>query len=235
MTRANPIDPTPADTTVQPVPRGRSTQPAARATWQADTRLVGGFALIAVGLLWSAERAGWLNVTATAVLATATLIVGIGLIVGSRHEEHPNLIALGFVLTLLTAATASASLEGLQGGVGDRSIAVVDPADLDTDYEQGVGSLVLDLRELELNEPVADLHLNVGVGELTVLLPTDTAIDVRARATIGEVTIPDRATGGLGVGVDERFQSTDFASSERRLTIEANVFIGSVEIEEWSP
>ncbi len=213
-----------ANETKVPAPIGDSSP------WSAflgDSRLVIGLAFIVIGLLWGAERAGLIEISATAVLAAATLIVGIALVVGSRHRELPNLIVVGFVFTLLTAATAAAPLEGFQGGIGEVTIEVAEAAELDEEYDLGIGSLTIDLSRLDGDGTVNDLVVNVGIGEATIIVPSDVDVVVRSRAGVGKVTLFGQTAEGIGV--DQQYSSPE-AGSARQLTIEANVFLGTVEV-----
>lgn len=191
-------------------------------------RLILGSVLIVVGLLWTAERAGWIELSATAVLALATMIVGCSLMALARSGGHTGLSVFGISLAVATALTAAAPLEGFQGGVGDRTIQVNTAADLKSDYDLSAGSLVLDLSELTWEGDVDPVEVNVGLGELVVYVPDDVAVKVRARSGAGDVTVFDQT--GEGLFVDERYASPDFDSAARRITIEANVFLGSVEV-----
>lgn len=186
--------------------------------------------LILVGALWAADRAGWVDTTATAVLAAATLVVGLTLMARARYRGDPVLVLVGTVLATVTALTAAAPIDGFQGGLGDRTIRPLGLADLEPSYELGAGSLVVDLRRLDWQDRHPTLRANVGFGDLVILLPSGAAVDVRAQAAVGEVIAVDRADDGLFL--EEHYRSEGFDRSGRRITIEANVFMGSVAVVE---
>ncbi|MDH4116636.1 MAG: cell wall-active antibiotics response protein [Acidimicrobiia bacterium] len=200
------------------------TQPRAIST----AKIVSGGALVLIGLLWLAERAGWVDVTVTAVFGLATLFVGIGTMVASRSGEHAGLVALGAILALLTVFTTLAPVEGFQGGVGDRFFQVRAAADLESDYDLAMGKMTIDLTDLEPVPGSLRFDANVGIGDLVIRVPEGLAVEVEAHAGIGQVVILGESDDG--VGVDRQFRSEGYATAERKISIRADVFIGQVEV-----
>ncbi len=193
-----------------------------------DEGAIVGAVLVVVGILWGAERAGWLDLSATAVLALATCAVGVAAVVRSFDGEYPGLITVGIVLAVIAALTAAAPFEGFQGGIGDRTIAPETAADLGTDYELGAGRMVVDLRDLDDLASAQELELNVGFGELIVHVPPGMAVAVEAEAGAGDVVLFGRTSDGVFVHDESRTPGFDQATG--RLHIEANVLFGTVEV-----
>ena len=209
-------------------PTERPPTPQVAARSNAGQVILGGV-LVLVGLLWAAERADWVDLSATAVMALATVTIGVALMIRSFDGDHPGLIVFGFVTAALTALTAAAPFEGFQGSIGNRTVEVARVADLEADYELGAGSLVIDLRRLDWRQELDKVTVNVGIGELLVRVPPDVAVDVEARAGAGTVTILDEPSAE-GILVDQTFKSADSNDEDRRLRIEANVLVGTVEV-----
>jgi hypothetical protein len=95
----------------------------------------------------------------------------------------------------------------VKGGVGEITVKIASGADL-------------------------DLEVGGGVGELHVELPPDAAVRLRAHTGIGEVKVPRRLTriegsgqpfGGSGV-----WETADYASAARKITIEAQGGVGEL-------
>lgn len=191
-------------------------------------QLVTGGVMILIGLLWLLERTGAVDLNATAVLAIGTMIVGISLMVLARRGPHTGLIVFGTALGLITLLTATAPLEGFQGGVGDRSVEVTSVEDIEPDYNLSMGTLTVDVSELENLNGATSLSASVGMGELVVRVPEGIAIEVKARSGAGEVRIFDRSADGMGV--NETYRSPGFADEADTLTLDVSVFLGTVEV-----
>jgi hypothetical protein len=191
-------------------------------------RIVAGSALVVIGVLWLLEQTGLVDFTVTAVLALGTGVVGVGLMLLAGRGPHRGLIVFGTVLALITTITASAPLEGFQGGVGERIIEVNAAEDIRPNYNLAMGTLTLDLRDLTGLETSTAVTASVGLGELVIRVPADTAVDVRARAGAGEVAIFGRTVDGMGI--DETYQTPGLVEGAEILVIKAEVFMGTVEV-----
>ncbi|MCZ3386262.1 MAG: LiaF-related protein, partial [Actinomycetia bacterium] len=63
----------------------------------------------------------------------------------------------------------------------------------------GIGELTLDLRRLDLTEPV-EIDASLGAGELRVLLPADVAVTMTADVAVGTIEVPgERTLDGVDV------------------------------------
>ena len=200
--------------------------PASRGT--PTPQLVAGGVMILIGLLWLLERIGAVDFTVTAVLAIATMIVGVSLMALARRGAHTGLIIFGTALGLVALLTAAAPLEGFQGGVGDRLVEITTVADIEPDYNLSMGKLTIDLTELADFEGEATLNASVGMGELIVRVPQNVGVEVMGRSGAGEVEIFGQRVDGMGV--DETYRSPGFEDSENTLFLDIAVFLGRVEV-----
>ena len=191
-------------------------------------QLVGGGVLVLVGALWLLERVGWVDISATAVLALATMVTGIALMLVSREGSHGGLVVFGTILALITLGTALAPVEGFQGGIGDRTVVINSIDELGPDYDLAMGTLTLDLRGVDDLAALTDVSASVGMGELVVRVPPGTLVDVDARVGAGEVEILGRATDG--VGIDERYRSPGIDAADESMALHLEVFTGRVEV-----
>lgn len=191
-------------------------------------RAVAGAVLIAVGIVWLAERLGWIAVSPAILLPLAVAAIGIVAVAGSFDGPRPGLIVAGSLLALLTAATAAFPYGAVRAeawsGVGDRTVVVASSGDLASPYRLGVGSLTVDLSRLTVDDDL-EVVAEVGIGELVVVVPADARVDVRGGAALGDVEVlGERAEG---IGASRRFSSPP---GEPRLSVEAGVGLGSVEV-----
>ncbi len=137
------------------------------------------------------------------------------------------ILATLFALVLIAVATFFAVFDvDLGNGVGDRDIAITSVENLPSNYELGIGTLNLDLRQLKL--PVGETHISgrVDVGDLHVLVPADVTLRIHGSAELGEVDLPD-GIGGDGRNVESNLVETGL----RVLVIDGHVGVGSVRVE----
>lgn len=181
-----------------------------------------------IGALWLLERLGAVDLTVTAVLGLATLVIGIALMLLSGRGAHGGLIVFGSVIAVLALVTATAPFEGFQGGVGDRTIEVSTVDDIRPDYNLALGKLTIDLRMADDLSAGAELNASVGMGELVVRIPAGTEVSVESRVGAGEIDILGRDMDGLGI--DDIYETPGFADGGQRITLDLQVFAGRVEV-----
>lgn len=191
-------------------------------------QIVSGGVLLLIGLIWLLERTGAIDISVTAVLALATLLVGISLMLLARDGAHSGLVVLGTVLALLALLTAAAPFEGFQGGIGDRVIEVTSVDDIRPDYNLAMGKLTIDLRDIDDLEVATALSASVGMGELIVRVPAGIELSVEGSVGAGQIDIFDRVTDG--VGIDDTFQTPGFDQSGNSLSLDLQAFTGRVEV-----
>lgn len=151
-------------------------------------------------------------------------LAGLSLMVGAWFGRARGLIALGVILVPIVVASPLADLE-LQGSVGERNVEVESVSDIEALYELGVGSMVLDLSEVDFDGQTVESSAEVGIGELVVLVPSNVTVTVDGEAGIGEVELFGRSSNGVGV---DRSDTSDGDSGT--LTLHVSVGIGSVEV-----
>jgi hypothetical protein len=189
---------------------------------------VTGGVLVLIGLLWLLERTGAFDLSVTAVLALATLVVGVALMFLAGDGPHPGLIIFGTILALVTTVTAVAPFEGFQGGVGDRTVELTAVSEIQPAYDLAMGSLTIDLRRLEALDAQTVLNASVGMGELVVIVPQGIPLRVEAEAGAGQIDIMGKHVDG--VSVEDSYRSPGFSADEPGLVLILEVFTGQVEV-----
>ncbi len=119
-------------------------------------------------------------------LALATVVLGVGLLVGSvwGRARYLILIAVVLVPTLLVTPLA---------GYWSRESFSTRPttfAELQTEYSIDAGRLTVDLSELPWNGEEIELYLSGHLGAITLVVPHDVAISGSARVNVGQITAP---------------------------------------------
>jgi hypothetical protein len=187
-------------------------------------RLVLGGILVLVGVLWLLDVAGVTELRWRVILPAALTIVGLALLATARRGGHGGLIAAGIVLSALVLASSAVPGFSPIAGVGDRTERPSALAPTETSYDLAMGSLTVDLSDVEDPPDGAEVDVSVGMGELIVVLPTDVGADVRARAGMGEVNIVGASQGGVGVSVTEE------VPGDPVLVLNLSVGMGKVEV-----
>jgi phage shock protein PspC (stress-responsive transcriptional regulator) len=165
-------------------------------------------------------------------LATALLVVGAGLVVGTWVGRARWLALVGVVLLPFVVAASLAQSIGLSfaGGMGDRTVVVADAAALAPAYELGAGELLLDLRGLDVPADGAATRVRVGAGDLRVLVPPDARVVVDARVEVGRLGIGRQ--GGEGVGLTRNVTLEPTADDPRagELRLDLRVAAGQLRV-----
>jgi len=135
-------------------------------------------------------------------LATAVLVLGLGLVVGGFVGRARWLIIIGVVL-LPALWFTSFWPDNFSFTAGETVYEPVSVADVASPYELGAGQMTLDLSSLsnaELAE-IGTISASLGMGELIVLLPADVGVDLRAEVGAGAVEGPFNEANGVGIDI----------------------------------
>jgi hypothetical protein len=218
---APPITPEP------PPPPARSRLPL--------TRLMLGGLFVAGGVLWLLGALDLIDVSVTAALSVALIVVGLALVGGSfTGRRHPGLIVIGLVLTVMLALASTFDIK-LNGGVGDRNYQPTSLAELRGEYHLGVGQLTIDLTGLAFT-PGTTTHIkaSVGIGQLTVNTPGTIPVEAHATAGLGEVLLFGRQSSGFEVDLSYGVMPScppEGGSCPTLLILELSVGLGQVSVD----
>ena len=198
----------------------------------ADGQVLGAL-LVLGGIGWFLQQVGLVHLSLTTVLSCLLITLGIGLVVTARRAGGGGLVAVGLALTVALASASAVDVALLQRGVGERRYAPQGAEDLEARYQLGVGSLTLDLTEVPPSELAGrTIDLQLGVGELVVLLPprAEVPVAVHAEARAGELHLLGRSGEGGGTNVREDFRDPDAAAEGSRLDLDLDVGLGTVQV-----
>lgn len=188
-------------------------------------------AVLVAGLLALLNALDVDGITTPRVLAAALLVVGAGLIIGAFWGRARWLIAVGIVLAVVLAPIAA--LDGRVGnGVGERTWVPTAGSVPAQGYRLTAGEVVLDLRRLDPGD-LSSLKVELGLGELLVLVPSDLRVEVDTDLGIGELQestgTADRAIGGV-TRVDEDELLSVGPATGRVLDLQLEVGVGEIEV-----
>jgi phage shock protein PspC (stress-responsive transcriptional regulator) len=185
--------------------------------------------LVVLGVAAALTAAGAIDPEADDLLAVAVGTIGAGLLVGAWFGRARWLTWLGIPL-LIALIVVSASNVSLKGGVGDRRYDPQTAAQVEPEYRIGVGSIRLDLSDVDFSEQLVRTKVSAGVGNIEVIVPRTTDVVIDGRAGIGEVDLLGQVANGTsasrsvvdyGPGGDSRID----------LTLDLDVSIGRVEVD----
>ena len=158
------------------------------------------------------------------VVAGLVIACGVGLVGGAFRGGARWLIAPALVLALPLGAVAATDLD-VRGTWGDRTFHPATATELADGYEMGVGSMKVDMRDVDLPSGRTDLPLEIGMGEIQVLVPEGTCVTTDADVGVGAVNVGNGDQGGIDVDVtDDRY----VAPGVPELHVSADVGIGHV-------
>ncbi|MFD8087155.1 PspC domain-containing protein [Kitasatospora sp. NPDC059722] len=149
--------------------------------------------LLAIGAgaaVWSATVGhNSITVVSSTVLATALLVVGLTLLVGAKFGRARKLAAIGLLLTL-GLAFVGRSPNSLQNAFGDRTWTVASASQLKEKYGLGAGQARLDLSALDPAGAELSSRVEMGAGDLTVVVPSDVTVNVVTQMALGSISVP---------------------------------------------
>lgn len=187
-------------------------------------RIVIGLLIGAVGIGWFLDEAG-VSVPWHLLPAAALVLIGVALLV-SLLVGHGRgaLVGLGIAAAILAVAVGVGAAR-YAGPAGDRLIA---PTTTDWPVETRVsaGNVTVDLTRNPLPE-VGRLQVDVGAGELRLILPADASrIGVDTWTTAGTITVNDVKVGD---GLDVRW-SRSASITPAPIRVELHVGLGNIEV-----
>jgi len=184
--------------------------------------------LIGAGVIWALVLVG-VPIRWELVLPAALIVVGAVLLL-TRRASTGGLVALGIVVLVASLVVVPLSTNA-GADIGQRQEVITTVDELGEGAELGIGSLLLDLRGIELEDEVVQISASVGIGELRVRVPEGVRVTGEARAGIGAVRGPSGDSGGFGVSTDLQGAIGDVQQPDAgspALTLDLEVGIGQV-------
>lgn len=186
-----------------------------------------GLALIAVGLCVALSE----HLDAAAGLGIVLAVVCAGLIVGAFLRTGRGLIAVAVPLGFATLLGQVAPVDDADQFLGEARWSADSPAELDRDYTLVIGSLHLDLRDLQVPAgTTARTKVASDVGEITIFLPRNLDVELSCRVQVGEAKCLDRRGSGIPGQVDAVQDDGPDGPGGGRLVLDVEGGIGSVEV-----
>ena len=158
-------------------------------------------------------------------LAVGAIATGAAVVAGALTRRRTGgLAVVGVLLAALAVAVSAIDLR-LDGPVGERVYRPLAASDVQRDYDVAIGDLTVDLANTALRSGETEVDANVGIGELTVIVPDDVAVEVDASVSAGEVTVFGRRESGVDAEISD---SVGVPGSDQVVRIDAHVGLGDV-------
>lgn len=185
--------------------------------------LLGACGLLAGASFWTAALGGEVAV-AIAVIAAAALAAAVAATGRRVWVALPLLLAVAVPLAAVTATDLR-----VDGGLGERQVRPASFEAIAPRYEHGAGELRLDLRDVDFAGRTARVALDVGLGEVEVLVPQGVCVGGRTRLGVGGLEVLDR--NGGGVDLDETTRAPIRTSGGGRLLLDTQIAVGHLEVD----
>src|SRR5687767_2102809 len=160
-------------------------------------------ARIAIGIVLVALAVGGLVAAAAGsalgggiVVAGLVVACGVGLVGGAFRGGARWLIVPALVLALPLGAVAATDLD-VRGTWGERTFRPGTVAELERGYEMGLGEMRVDVRDVDFPPGRTELPLEIGMGEIQVLVPDDLCVTTEADIGMGAFDVGDGEQGGI--------------------------------------
>jgi phage shock protein PspC (stress-responsive transcriptional regulator) len=188
-----------------------------------------GAVLLVVGLGGVLLAAGAYDVRIGTFVAGAVVVTGLALVASAWFGGAPALIGLGLATAAVLGVLVAADIH-LNGGAGTRVYRPANAASIKPTYELGAGELWIDLRGTELPQGTTRVEGDVGVGELTFVVPDGVEVQASGTAGVGNVRLFGRDQDGADV--DNTLVSPGRAGAKgfRRLIVDGSVGLGEVRV-----
>jgi phage shock protein PspC (stress-responsive transcriptional regulator) len=184
-----------------------------------------GLLLVAAGVLALLSASG-VDVRWDLALGVGAVVTGLLVVAGAvLRRRTGGLVVVGLTLAALAIAVSVIDVR-LEGPIGERTYRPTEADDVRASYEMAIGDFQLDLSDTALPSGETEIDANLGIGELLIIVPRDTAVDIDASASAGLVSLFGEESDGFDV---ER-SVTDDADGDVSLRIDAHVGLGDVRV-----
>jgi len=184
------------------------------------------------------DAAGLVSLSWLSGGALVLLLLGAGMVVGGAFGKTTGLVPIGLVLAV-PLITLSAVGVPLHGTIGEETWSPASAAAVQPSYKLAIGDGTLDLSNAAPGAgKTLEVSVKVGIGDLSVQVPTDVNVTVNEHVGIGTVgeglQAPTDQYGtarGSGIGVTKDFTIAAQGKAKGTLVLDLKAGIGDVDVE----
>ena len=183
-----------------------------------------GLVLLAAGILWFLAATDFVDLSYP--VAIGILLILVGVVIALTPGRHGLLVLIGILIALAGIPALFVDSDVWDEGIGDAAERPESPSDL-VPFEHGIGKLTIDLTTPGLDLDGETVEASLGIGDLEVIVPADTDVDLDAHAGVGNID----ALGENENGVDVDLTGISGTSGSQELRLDLEVGIGNVRVE----
>ncbi|MHB1445910.1 MAG: LiaF domain-containing protein [Acidimicrobiales bacterium] len=193
-------------------------------------RGVFGLVLVLLGAVWLLGRMNLLHLAADTLLALLLMGLGAGLLLTRRSGRHHWPILLGGVVLFVLmggSAAANGRIRGAGAAVGNPSYVPTNLGELH-DYTLGTGDMTINLTKLDLSGRPT-VHATVGAGNLDVIVPRGSKVEVNYTDQVGDVTVLGQNVAA-GISSQSTWMSQGYSSAGQAVMLDLTVDVGDINV-----
>lgn len=225
--------PSPAAGRAEPAEMQPSTEPASPSRRRIP---VASITLVAVAVLGTIAQVGenldWWNIRAGAAIVTGLAVMLVATIVSAIVNRSRLLFVAVAALAIAIGGFALAD-PALDGPIGQRTIELTAGSNTAVHWQQAVGQLRIDLRDLDLSADggeVTTIAATVGVGQLLILVHDDIDIEFSGAANLGQILLDyDEVAAGARVR-HEVLDTAPVQPSAGTVRLDLEVGVGQIKV-----
>lgn len=185
--------------------------------------------LVVLGVTAALDAGGGIDPAPEDYVALGVVTIGLGLVAGAwfGRARWLALIGLPALALLIVLGTSGVSL---RGGMGDRAYTPARAALVQEEYRLGIGSLRLDLSDLDLSGQLVRTKVSLGVGNIEIVVPADADVSIDSRAGVGQLVLFGDTDDGTSVTRELVSYGGD-SDGKIDLVLDLDVNIGEVRID----
>jgi len=189
-------------------------------------------AVLVLGALAGADLYGF-DVAPLAYVAMPLAVLGLGLLVGTWFGRARWLISLGVILTIALGSGHAVMGRGFSSDepfFGAMTLVPDSVDDLPTRVHRNVGSIELDMSNIDFAGTTRSLEVRVGLGAIEITVPSDVDVDVDASVDLGSAEVFDESWEGIDSGTRSITDNGPDGPGGGELHITASVNTGDLQI-----
>ena len=187
------------------------------------TPVIAGFLGALGGTAVLIGAAGWADLHPALFIGPALAAVVGGFVARTVRGNGSGRGLIPVSLLMLPAVTVVAVASPyLDEGTGDKDAHPTTFSDVEAEYSYGIGSMVVDLRDVDFPAGVHHIDVDHGIGSAQVWLPVGVGYEVTGDTDIGDIDVFGETEDGFDNEVVARSDET----SDVTLVIDFNVDIG---------
>lgn len=191
-----------------------------------------GTILIVAGAIWLLAQLDLPVPPWRIVLSGALVLVGLGLLIGSRRGMNGGLLVLAVILTALLATGTRVPLGNVDSGFGDRHVFLDQPGRIEPDYGHAFGAMRIELTDAALAEGTTRLEASIAFGDLRITVPAGVGVRVNASTAFGSTRVLDAELGAFG---EREFVTPGYEQAKKRLELDVDTAFGSTRVIRGAP